>query len=580
MRFLICLSLPLLLWACNDSQESTDNPEPDQGLQMDQGADPDLSAPEQDFQVEPDQSLPDEGSSEDLLPQDIVIVDIVPPPILEAPLGRIYLSDPITDEEELSEVVLPASTDPIGRFTNESVQVFNCLNEEGGIVVEQPMGFPITISLCHEVQDSHADPDGHYLSIQPPEDEADANDPFSALMMYYHVTEVHDFFKERFGFTGRDESLYALVNVQAKVQPPISMMGFEPGPDGWYGLPNAAFFPAESWELLGEMLPPRPYDMILFGQDSVDFAYDARIIYHEYTHAVIGMERLSSPAQDNYGLDNSSMSMHEGLADYFAAALADAPEMGLYGIGNLAPDQVRDLSIPRRCPEDTIDEVHAHGLVWASTLWQLRQEIGPLSDELMFRALEQFGVDTGHEVAAQLLLAETALEEDPVLEETVRRVLAEHGLPGCERVLPYLNFSVELEQLPHVVEGRESAGLPGYEEGVPGYKQFVVELGEGALSLSWQISAGMAAMPIPGMGNDPGPLKVALRRGAPVEISPETLLADEILSPELIERRQHLLLDPECHEAGRWYLLFLNSGDAPVNIEVMEIEATEASCQP
>ncbi|MBU1899210.1 M36 family metallopeptidase, partial [Myxococcota bacterium] len=480
--------------------------------------------------------------------------------------------DPISTPA-LEEVTLPMTTSANGALSNAYVEVFNCLNEPGGVVVEQAGGMPITLSLCHEIPTARPNGEGHYTHIAPPPDDLDPNDPFAELMMYYHVNAVHDFFKGRFEHAGMDKALPAVVNVQLKLDPPLSIAGFEPGPDGWYAFPNAAYFPAETWDMLAELgFPPRETDMILFGQAEADFAYDARVIYHEYTHAVIGTGRLQGYALDRYGLDNSPLSMNEGLADYFAAALAEAPEMGVYGIGVMAPEQVRDLSVPKRCPEDLVDEIHDNGRIFSSAMWTLRQAIGAEADDIMFDALEQFGVQTTHDEAVALVLAKAALRGH---EAEAEAAFEAHGLIGCLRIQPFTDFDAEAAGLPYIIEGTATAGIMGLAL-IPAYKQLRYDIPEGATeaTLSWRITAGMM---LPGLGGGAAaPLTVALRRGQPVELDARgERVADLELTPTLEGGEQQITLDASClsGEGGAWYVLFLSGAEDQTWITQTRLDA-------
>ncbi|MCA9546792.1 MAG: hypothetical protein KC613_20440, partial [Myxococcales bacterium] len=427
-------------------------------------------------------ALPDAAPQPDAAPPPDAAVDAAPPPILDAPEAWVYENDPITDRGELSQVILNKSTDPEGRLTSDWVQVFNCLNEDGGVTAMPDLGgFQITVQLCREEQTVRPDPDGHYLSIEPPADASDPNDPFAEVMMYHHVNRAHDYFKGTHGFDGLDFPLTAIVNLQLKTDPPLPIPGFQPGPDGWIEFANAAFFPEESWRQLAAQfgLPPRDGDSIIFGQAQHDFSYDARVILHEYTHAVIGTDRLQAPAVvDRYGLDNSPRSMNEGLADYFAATLADDPVVGAYGIGQLAPDLVRDLSEPRKCPADTTDEIHDHGKVVGSALWAVRNAVGPqAADGIVWTALSQFTMDTTHAEAGELFLAAAT---EAGLAEQVEPILTDFGLLGCERVLPFGGYRPTGDNRGIVVEGKQSLGLFGLGNGSPAYKQFRFEVPAGA----------------------------------------------------------------------------------------------------
>jgi hypothetical protein len=508
--------------------------------------------------------------------------DALPPdmawaPHLAEPQGFNYLHDPITDEGELTPVSLPETTSPDGRLTNASVQVFNCLKEEGGVSA-QVFG-NITATLCHEVQDTRPDPDGHYFSIVPPEDESDGNDQFAGIMMYRNVTRAHDYFKGTHGVDWMDFPLPAIVNLEFKITPPISLGGFSPGPDGWYDFANAAYFPKESWDALASQLglPPRDSDSIIFGQAGHDFSYDASVIIHEYTHAIIGTSRLNGRAFDRQGIDDAPRAMNEALADYFAATIADYAVVGRYGIGKLARTLVRDLEVKRRCPDDLVNEIHADGRIFGAALWAIRGVLGAeTADRIVFGALEQIGQDPGFEQAGELLLAETE-SVAPSSVETVRGILVDHGVLGCERAKEWRTFSAAQseDQVPYVVEGRQTVGLN--IDAVPGFNQFYVDLEPGtvAIELGWTMSAGGG---IPGFGGGGvGKLDVAVRAGAPLEYGYGRTLevtADQRVSvPEATQTPggtfvQAVTLTAGClpPEGGRLYIGLLNVADNAAQI--------------
>ncbi len=567
MRRTACCLILLSLFACEDEgpDQEGEGPGPDVGVEADQEV----------------REAPQDGAA-DAAPADAGVDG--PPPHLEEPQGLVFPDDPITDEWTTSTVTLHETTTEDGALTSEWVQVFNCLNEDGGPVAMPDLGgFQITVQLCREVQVARPGPEGHYTHLEPPLLESDPNDSFAEVQMYHHVNVVHDYFKDTHGFDGLDFPLSATVNLQLKITPPISFGGFEPGPDGWYGLPNAAFFPKESWDQFASQfgLPPRPNDSIIFGQDDADFSYDARVIYHEYTHAVIGTERLQAAAVgDRWGLDNSPFSMNEGLADYFAGTVADGPEIGLYGIGALQPNLVRRLDAPRRCPDDLADEVHAQGRLVGSALWAVRDAVGAeVADQIVFNALEQFTVATTHDVAAELFLAEAGALG---VEAEVRGVFEDFGFGGCVRSLQWVDFNIvtSRDQLPHVVEGRGSGGVVGFPKGVPGYKQFWFDAPAGVpgVALSWRVQGGGGALP--GLGSSPRPLDLGLRHGAPIEftyLGAVRMEHDAVVEAPLDGSAQAVTLSGGClpEEGGRVHTLFLNPNDPGMNVVRMEIEVLD-----
>ena len=183
--------------------------------------------------------------------------DAAMPQAAVMPAARVYLTYPVTYNNLVSFVIMQRPTSEDGRLTSDWVEVFNCLNEEGGISAMPDFGpIAVTVYLCREQQVVRPDADGNYLSVTPPDDDSDPNDPFAELMMYHHVNLAHDYFKESFGFTALDFPLPALVNFQLRTDPLLPFL--QPGPDGWIGLSNAAFFPKESWRQFAAQfgLPP------------------------------------------------------------------------------------------------------------------------------------------------------------------------------------------------------------------------------------------------------------------------------------------------------------------------------------
>ncbi len=512
-----------------------------------------------------DAALPDAAAPDALLPDG----PPPPPPHLAEPQGWVFPDDPITDEWTPEQVTLHETTSEDGALTSPWVEARNCLNVDGGPVAN----VGVMVQMCLEQQTAFPEADGNYLHIQPPLLANDGNDVFAEVQMYHHVNVAHDYFKDTHGHADLDYPMPAIVNLQFKVTPPISLGGFEPGPDGWYGFPNAAFFPQESWNQLARQfgLAPRDTDSIVFGQDAADFSYDARVIYHEYTHAVIGTGRLQAQAVfDRWGLDNSPASMNEGLADYFAATLADDPTVGLYGIGALAPNLVRDLSSPRRCPADLFDEIHAQGRIVGSTLWAVREAVGAATaDAIVFEALMQFGPATTHDQAAELFLAEA---RSLGVEDAVREVFEAFGFGGgCERVIPWedWNAAASRDQLPRVVEGDVG---PNFPAGTPGYEQLYLDIEPGteAVELSWSIAGGGGA--IGGLGGSPRPLDLAIRAGEPIEFTYAGgigMNADHVFADiELTRSRQVVTLAGACLPAdgGRVFVSFLNPNDGAMNV--------------
>ncbi len=380
-------------------------------------------------------------------------------------------------------VTLPHLTNPNGRLAGSFANVFNCLNEPGGISTTQmAMGQMITISLCVLEQTVAPDVDGNYLSVQVPEDMGDPNDPFSEVQMYYHVNRVHDYFKDTIGTTTMDRPLRALVNVQGGLN-----MG---GITSWIAIDNAAFIPKESLEQLADMVSvelPFDEDVMLFGQGSdIDFAYDGDVVYHEYTHAVVGGDRLWASRADTWGVDVAPLSLNEALADYFPATFTDDPVTGRWSLGKL--DAARDLSVAATCPADVVGESHYDGVVASSALWAIRALLGaPTTDRIVFDVMSGSVQDTNFEEFATALIAEAALL-DPPKDAEVEAILAEHGMLGCDRVRNLADFGPgDITFVP----GLQTTGLTEFTSRIPGHNQFRFEVPENtvAVTLTWEAAS-------------------------------------------------------------------------------------------
>ena len=159
------------------------------------------------------------------------------------------------------------------------------------------------------------------------------------------------------------------------------------------------------------------------------------IIYHELTHAVIyGFGILPS------GPNREAAALHEGVADYFAAALTGDPAIGewLY------------LRFPNGCtrvdqPAATwnyrnydrvgfgggdISSAWGNGMILSSALWDLRQDIGNAADSLV---LESFTYLPSTPIWSQFANALLQADQDhhgSRFASAIVRHLLDHGIHG------------------------------------------------------------------------------------------------------------------------------------------------------
>ncbi len=491
--------------------------------------------------------------------------------------GRVYLHDPVTDQGETTEVALvqPISTD--GTLHGPYANVWNCLNQPGGPKVRY--GEVEVGAFCLEQQTAKVGTDGGWLHILPPSDPSDPEDPFAEVQMYHHVHAMHAYFKDHFGLSAVDYPLDALVNVNIYIDPKVApLAGLSPG---WQDFANAAFVPKEAFAAFH--LPPRKADAIIFGQHGkTDLAYDASVIYHEYTHAMIGTTRLTSMIPDFYGIDHFPGALNEAFADYFAASMTNHPVIGAYAIAASGAHLIRDLSVVRRCPIDLIGEIHVDGRILSSALWRVRAQHGAtFVDGVVLRALQQFTKATSLQGAVKLILNE-AESEDAEMHATFKKVFTEHGLVDCLRVKPWKDWKADdtVDKVPYRLMGRGKLGGQGFPDGVPGPLQFSIALPNGtkAVTLRWQAWA-------PGFFSQPT-LAIGVQAGKTVSLNlfDKGKIDAKLVTPMSPDPTdiawQSVTLTGACLQgaAGKLYVLPLNA--ANVDAEVTRLAVITHTTTP
>ena len=130
-----------------------------------------------------------------------------------------------------------------------------------------------------------------------------------------------------------------------------------------------------------------------------EFGRIADVIYHELGHGI-----------HHYILGSGTFAsdVSEGSADYVSATLLDDPELApnAYVDGSY----IREIETDKVYPDDVIGESHNDGLIWASFLWNLREQW-----------IEEYGDDEGLEFTDTLLLS--ALEQGPTLTSLYEAVI-------------------------------------------------------------------------------------------------------------------------------------------------------------
>ena len=146
-----------------------------------------------------------------------------------------------------------------------------------------------------------------------------------------------------------------------------------------------------------------------FGDGGVDDAEDAEIILHEFMHAVT---HYIVP-----GLGDSweAAALDEGLCDYFAATFSNDKifrdyigewDATTYNPGN--PSYLRPIKTDRHYPEDMREtyyltgtaDYHWDGVIFSSTLWQIRKAVGKDFDRDVIEFLYHISTSTSFQSAA------------------------------------------------------------------------------------------------------------------------------------------------------------------------------------
>lgn len=398
-------------------------------------------------------------------------------------------------------------------------------------------------------------------------------DDFAEVMMYYHADKMYAYFKGM-GFDKiiTNSGLPSLMTVVNFKLPNFYELRFncEEDPDnpGWRICSTDKYMPFDNAAFI-------PYDgsfddfnikddAIVFGQgEKVDFAYDAEVTYHEFTHAVIGStSNLAYAYFDQYGLYIDPGAMNEGLADYFSSTVSGDPYLGEY-VSNATEysGALRDLTVSVRCPDDLWGESHNDGLLLSTALWRIREEFikkfgsEDLFDQKVYETVVSLSqIATFSEFSNGLI---GALKGDPNIGEefanTAEAILKENNIVECERVADLKNGKYLM-----LVEGGDMVQLSPY---VPGYLQFYYDMPENVAKFMIDMDIYSNSM----MGGSDAEIRILMKKDNPVEFDISfsgdvTSNADfEITTPN----NSHFEVSaPQIEGGHRYYIAFVNYGGA------------------
>lgn len=353
--------------------------------------------------------------------------------------GHVYPSNPV--RSELQRTALPgllSERELIGRYAS----AVSCGDWE---ISESLFG----VTRCHATeQQARPDAGGHYL-FEP--DPLGALDPLVEVQAYFHTDRIASWADETFGLALPQGSIRTLSNFPMR--------------NAFYG------------DFDGDGVP----DLSL-GQDpgsGVDLGYDADVIYHEFGHALVATLAPDLPllSADAYGIEWAPGSLNEGAADVFAMLMTLDPQVGEHAGGAFGREAIRDLSEPRRCPDDLRGEVHRDGEILASLGWALIDDprVGPeVTAELWVGSIPLWGSE-GTWPRAGSALRDTAADLldagaiDDATHATILAHLQAANLSDCGRVIP---LDGGLAPDLYLVTG----GLQGELERLPGGVQLSLEI--------------------------------------------------------------------------------------------------------
>ncbi len=490
-----------------------------------------------------------------------------------SPQAMVYRIDPLTTPE-VEEVTLEHLTAEDHTLVGSYARVRSCTPdvERGAKIPIDLGGIQLNVTAC--VPESKALPgeDGTYRHIVPPASAAEDDGRFAEVMMYHHMQVIHDYFRDVHGLTDRDHPLDAITNVQAHVDLC----------DQWAMIANAAFVPDGAIEQLGFDLDLGiEGDAIVFsGTTSRNFSYDAAVIYHEYTHAMLGATRLNAAFLDDQGINNLPGALNEAYADYFAGTITDESAVGNYALNDIEGITIcgfqlggggnagRDMQVDKTCPFDLTAEVHADSEIFSSALWEIREALGHAdADRVILSAVLSLTEASDFTIAAEATIAQAEELLGEAARATVEKSFTDRGLIDCARVLPVER--VGQRGLPVTIESAEAMSPNPFPGWAPGYLQYGFEVPEGTtrvtLKLTVQAGGGLGGLLGGGGGGEPE-LEAVFKQGeAPVRYTLGIGVGSGSHDGTLVvpvADGQIVIEDEAGVAAGAWTFALHNSGGA------------------
>ncbi len=250
---------------------------------------------------------------------------------------------------------------------------------------------------------------GNFL-IAP--NEGSSSDGFAEVHAYYAIDRLHAWFKSVNNFNGLDFSL------------PIGVNYTDPYNQGYDC--NAGY---GQGSIIVGLCP-------IGGGQYRNFAYDAVILMHEYTHGAVDMSAgFADYSTDGWGLVGMPRGLDEGFADSLPALFLDDSVIGRH-IGSAMPEAMRDLSQTHVCPDNLDGESHEDGKLWGSANWAAYTASGRSPDvaKAIFQGLVGLGTTPTFKDAANAVIA-ASKSYSVAVQAAIAGAYQSHGMTTCGREL-------------------------------------------------------------------------------------------------------------------------------------------------
>jgi len=311
--------------------------------------------------------------------------------------ARVYAQNPA--RTPVPSVVAMAAPPTGTTLSSPGLSAWSCV-DEGRAAPVVAAGITRSLHACVLRQVARADAAGDFLFDPPADPGAVATDAFAETSAYVHAARAVALFRALGGaeppIARVDRPLAVIASFRyaegldegdftraAEVARPLAPFG------GAFFLQRGPGPSPESDAL--RVLTGASTDAVSLGVGpSLSFAYDADVVVHETTHALlhatVGVAGFRLAPR---GLTVEPEALSEGLSDYFAAVAAGTPLLGEYVTrATGAADATRAIDRRVTCSE-AVGESHADGVIVSSALWEARATLKDptLLDAAVYRAL-------------------------------------------------------------------------------------------------------------------------------------------------------------------------------------------------